>query len=271
MTHRAHCEERADGLAEALAERGAKDCRLALVLGSGLGDFAKSLEDAETILGHELADLPGSAVPGHAGRIVIGTCEGERVLVQQGRVHLYEGWSGWEVTRAVRAFARLGIGRLVLTNAAGGIRSEIEPPALLRITDHLDLQGSAPLYPAERGQRSPYDPGLGEALERAAHSVGVPLYRGVYAGLLGPSYETPAEIAMLARLGADAVGMSTVAEASAAAAAGMRVCAISCISNAAASHERDPLSHAEVVAAGKLVAKSFVRLLRRAVPELVHA
>ncbi len=271
MAFATRCEERVAALAETLAERGAGECSLALVLGSGLGGFARDLDDAVTIHGHELAELPGSAVPGHAGRIVLGTCEGERVLVQQGRVHLYEGWSGWEVTRAVRAFARVGIPGLVLTNAAGGIRPDFNPPALMRITDHLDLQGSAPLFPAEAGRRSPYDPRLGEALERAAHSVGVPLYAGIYAGLLGPTYETPAEIRMLERLGADAVGMSTVAEAAAGAAAGMRVAAVSCISNPAASHERDPLTHEEVVEAGRVVADSFQRMLRRAVPELTHA
>ena len=271
MGFAAQCEERVAALAGALADRGAGDCSLALVLGSGLGGFARDLDDAVTIHGFELPGLPGSAVPGHAGKIVLGTCEGVRVLVQQGRVHLYEGWSGWEVTRAVRAFARVGIPGLVLTNAAGGIRPDIEPPALMRITDHLDLQGSAPLFPAERGRRSPYDARLGEALERAAHSVGAPLYAGVYSGLLGPTYETPAEIRMLERLGADAVGMSTVAEAGVAAAAGMRVAAVSCISNAAASHERDPLSHEEVVEAGRAVAESFQRLLRRAVPELTRA
>ena len=239
-------------LAAALEGRGAGDCALAIVLGSGLGDFARGLDDAETILAHELSALPGSAVPGHAGRIVLGRCEGVRLLVQQGRVHLYEGWDAFEVTLAVRAFARLGIRGLVLTNAAGGIRRDIATPALMRITDHLNLQGAAPLFPAERGARSPYDPGLGQALERAAFSVRVPLYAGVYAGLLGPTYETPAEVEMLARLGADAGGMSTVAEANAAAAVGAT-----------------PLSHAEVMAAGAQAAFDFTRLLRRAVPELV--
>ena len=264
----AGAEEKIDALAAEMVELGAGECTLALVLGSGLGAFADRLEGAAATPFEELAGMPGSAVPGHAGRLVIGDCEGVRVAVQQGRVHLYEGWSPFEVTRAVRAFARAGVPGLVLTNAAGGIRRDMGIPALMRITDHLNLQGATPLFPAEAGFGSPYDAALGEALDRAAAAVDVTLHAGVYAGLLGPTYESPSEIGMLERMGADAVGMSTVAEASAARASGMRVAAISGITNAAAGISAGPLNHEEVVDAGAELAESFERLLRRAVVEL---
>jgi purine-nucleoside phosphorylase len=215
--------------------------------------------------------MPRSAVPGHAGQLVVGELAGRRLVVQQGRVHLYEGWSDRDVSRAVRAFAAVGVRGLVLTNAAGGIRPEWTPGTLMRVTDHLNLQGATPLLPRERATGCPYDAELGAALDRAAVEAGVPLERGVYAGLLGPAYETPAEIRMLRWAGADAVGMSTVAEASAARAAGLRVAAVSCITNQAAGISKEKLSHAEVVATGKAVAQRFCKLLETAVPHLAKA
>ena len=221
--------------------------------------------------GERLEHLPECAVPGHAGRIVVGELARTRILVQEGRVHLYEGWAVHEVTRAVRAFARLGVEGLVLTNAAGGLVEGWPAGTLLRLVDQLDLQGTGPLLRAEAGLGAVYDAELGAALERAAAAADIELRTGVYAGLLGPSYETPAEIRMLAWMGADAVGMSTVAEAAAARAAGMRVAAISCITNAAAGIGPAPLSHEEVLAVGRATSKRLVRLLEQAVPELVRA
>jgi purine-nucleoside phosphorylase len=172
------------------------------------------------------------------------------------------------VTRAVRAFGALGVRALVLTNAAGGMKRAWTPPTLMRITDHVNLQGRTALLPGEGGAGNPYDSGLGEALDEAARTGGVALERGVYAGVLGPSYETPAEIRWLASFGADAVGMSTVCEAQAARAAGMRVAAISCITNLAAGLSPGPLSHREVVEVGKQASKRFCDLLEAAVPRL---
>jgi purine-nucleoside phosphorylase len=212
--------------------------------------------------------MPVSRVPGHAGRLVVGEIDGVRVVVQQGRVHLYEGWSANDVTRSVRAIARLGVRAIVLTNAAGGLRPEWKPGTLMRIHDHLNLQGATPLEPRETARGSPYDPALAHALARAAESVRVQLESGVYAGVLGPSYETPAEIRMLRWMGADAVGMSTIAEAIAAHACGIRVAAISCITNAAAGITGAPLSHAEVIEAGREASPRFSALLEAGVVEI---
>jgi len=261
-------DERAGALANELADRGVESVDLLVVLGSGLGAFADALAGAVVIPGEELEHLPRSAVPGHAGRFVRGEIDGVRVVVQQGRVHLYEGWSAHEVTRAVRALALLGTRALLLTNAAGSLRREWTPPSLMRITDHLNLQGAAPLLPGEGGAATVYDPRLSSALDRAAEEADVELHAGVYAALPGPAYETPAEIRMLARLGADAVGMSTAAEAAAARSAGLRVVGISCLTNHAAGIAERNLTHAEVIAAADRASDSFVRLLTRAVPRI---
>ena len=248
--------------------RGAGEAELAFVLGSGLGAFADRLEDALKIPYAELEGMPQSKVAGHAGCLVVGTLAGHRVLVQQGRVHLYEGWSPQAVTRAVRAFCRLGVRGVVLSNAAGGLVPEWAPGTLMRISDHLNMQGATPLATDEAGTANPYDTPLGVALESGAADAGVALERGTYAGLLGPTYETPAEIRMLRTVGAQAVGMSTVLEALAAHAAGARVAAISLITNAAAGTTGEPLNHAEVVAAGREAAGRFCGLLEAAVPHL---
>ncbi len=260
-----------ESLARSLREHGIERVRLAFVLGSGLGAFAERLERERTIPFAEVTGMPGSAVPGHAGRFVLGEIAGMRVLVQQGRVHLYEGWSAGDVCRSVRALAALGCRAVVLTNAAGGMRREWRPPVLMRIVDHINLQGATPLAANEAGHGPPYDEALGTALDRGAEKAGVLLARGVYAGLLGPSYETPAEVRMLAWMRADAVGMSTVCEAQAARAAGMRVAAIACITNLAAGVGATPLSHAEVIGSGAAAAGPFTLLLERAVPHLAEA
>lgn len=257
-----------DTLAASLRAHGVEGARVALVLGSGLGSFAERVRDARAIAYSAIEGMPQSAVPGHAGRLVLGTVGGVQVVVQQGRVHLYEGWSAHEVTRAVRAFARVGVRALVLTNAAGGMRRAWTPPTLMRITDHVNLQGRTALWPGEESAANPYDSALGAALDEAATAARVPLQRGVYAGVLGPSYETPAEIRWLTAFGADAVGMSTVCEAQAAHAAGLKVAAVSCITNLAAGLAPGPLNHAEVVAVGQQAAQRFCDLLEAAVPRL---
>ncbi len=255
-------------LTAAIAAKGAIQPEVALVLGSGLGAFAETIEGAVTIGFDELDSMPGSTVPGHAGQFVLGTVEGVPVICQQGRVHLYEGWSPEVITRAVRSFAQIGVRSLVLTNAAGGLTPGAPVPHLMRITDHLNRQGVTALTADQARVGIPYDAAIAEALDAAAAATGVELRSGIYVGLLGPSYETAAEIRMLQGLGAQAVGMSTVLEASAAAAAGMAVGAISCITNPGAGIEAAPLDHGEVVEAGQAIAADFARLLQSAVPRI---
>lgn len=272
------CQARVDALAASLAARGAGDCRLAIVCGSGLGGIAEELADATEIPWDEGEDPPagapgrrGARVPGHDLRFVLGRLAGVAVLLQSGRRHLYEGWSPFEVTLTVRAYARLGLGGVLLTNAAGALHPDWPPGTWMRITDHLNLQGRAPLWRGERALGRAYAPALGAALERAASRAGVPLVPGVYAGVLGPAYETPAEIRALARLGADAVGMSTVAEAAAACALGLQVAGLSLLTNAAAGLAPGPLDHRDVLVAGQRATARLALLLRQALPELAAA
>ena len=263
--------ENAKALASELATRGIEGVDLMAVLGSGLGEFAEVLENPLTCEYDDLEHVARSTVPGHAGRFVFGELNGVRVLVQQGRIHLYEGNEPEAVTRAVRAGAALGARGLLLTNAAGGLVPDWRPPTLMRIEDHLNMQGCAPLQRSETGRGTPYDPRLGEVLETSAREEGVELQRGVYAALLGPTYETPAEVAFLRSAGADAVGMSTALEALVGDAAGMAVAGVSCISNPAAGISPVPLSHDEVVQAGAEIAPLFRRLLERAIPAIAAA
>ncbi|HIF22199.1 MAG TPA: purine-nucleoside phosphorylase [Gemmatimonadetes bacterium] len=260
-----------EDLAFSFSAHGLEGFELAFVLGSGLGAFAERLEDAHTVSFHELHGMPESRVPGHAGRFVLGTTHGVRVLVQQGRVHLYEGWSAEEVTRSTRAMAKVGARGMILTNAAGGLDACWRPPCLMRITDHLNLQGCTPLARSEMGRGTPYGADFGAALERGASEAKIAMYKGVYAGLPGPSYETASEVRLLRRMGADAVGMSTVTEALAAHASGMQVGAISCISNYCAGIADQPLDHDEVVEAGAHIADDFCRVLECATPHLAAA
>lgn len=259
--------EEVEALARELAERGASDHPLAIVLGSGLGALSERLAERRVIHGAELEHLPRPRVTGHAGEIVLGKLGGLPVLVQSGRVHLYEGRSAREVTRAVRAFARLGARALLLTNAAGSLDPAWPPGTLMRITDHLNLQGRTALVPGEEGRASPYDVELGDALERAAGALRVRVERGVYAGLLGPAYETPAEIRALRALGAGAVGMSTVAEANAACAAGLRVVGLACLANAAAGLAAEPLRHGDVLHVMQRSGEKLAKLVERVAPE----
>ena len=255
-------------LVAALRTHRVEGARVGLVLGSGLGMLADRIEKARSIPYGDIEGMPVSGVPGHAGQLVVGRLGGVDVVAQQGRVHLYEGWSAREVTRSMRAFAAIGVESVVLTNAAGGLRREWKPGTLMRVADHINLQSETPLARTERGAGNPYDEEHGRALDNAARELGFELASGVYAGLLGPTYETPAEIRMLAWMGADAVGMSTVLEALAAHASGLRVCAVSCITNFAAGISDTPPNHAEVVEEGRKAGGRFSDLLERAVPRL---
>ncbi|MCE9595364.1 MAG: purine-nucleoside phosphorylase [Planctomycetes bacterium] len=268
MSVRVERDADVERLARSLSEHEVRDFDLVIVLGSGLGSFAERLTAARRIPYAELDGMPASRVVGHAGELVIGELGRRRVLVQRGRVHLYEGWSAREVTRAVRAFCRAGAKAVVLTNAAGGLRREWPAGTLMRIRDHLALQGRAAVGAHERGATRVWDEELGRALELGARDAGVALESGVYAALPGPSYETPAEIRWLTDCGADAVGMSTALEAVAARAAGARVCGISLVTNQAAGIAPHALSHDEVVAAGAAASERFGAVLERAVPRL---
>ncbi len=242
---------------------------IGLVLGSGLGEVAENWTTLAEIPTSDVPGLPASTVPGHTGRFLLCETGGVRVLVMQGRVHLYEGHGPRAVTAGIRAMAAAGIRTLVLTNAAGGIAEPMVPGTLMRISDHINLTGASPLegHPRFLDMTAAYDPELGLLLNKSAAALGIPLPAGIYAGLRGPQYETPAEIQMLARLGADAVGMSTVLETIEARAHGLRVAAISTITNHAAGRTDSPLDHAEVLASGKHAASRLARLLAEFLPE----
>jgi purine-nucleoside phosphorylase len=229
-----------------------------IVLGSGLSGFADRLERAAVIPYGEIPGFPAARVPGHPGRLVVGDLPGTGgevvVAALQGRVHAYEGWSGDDVAFGARVLCAIGIRTLVVTNAAGGVSPDLAPGDLVRIVDHVNLSGVNPLVGENDDAIGPrfldlseaYDARLGALLEAEAAALGIPLRRGVYACLLGPSYETPAEIRLLRTLGADLVGMSTVPEVIAARHMGVPVCGISVVTNLAAGLSPRPLSHAEV-------------------------
>jgi len=239
-----------------------------MVLGSGLGALADRLGGAVSIPYEEIPEFPAVSVPGHAGRLVVGTLGGVPVAAMQGRVHAYEGWSAEDLTFGVRLLAATGVRALLLTNAAGAVNPGLAPGDLVRITDQLNLTGLNPLTgrnderigPRFPDMSQPYDPQLGALLDASAARLGIPLGTGVYAGVAGPSYETPAEIRMLRILGADLVGMSTVLEVIAARHAGIRVAAVSLVTNLAAGLAGKPLSHAEVLAAGEGARDRVTRL-----------
>ena len=266
--------DEAAAAAELRRALGTEPFAAALVLGSGLGGLAAAVADARSLPFTRVTGMPPSGVPGHEGRWVAGGLEGRRVLVQAGRYHLYEGHAPEVVRGPVRIAAALGARILIVTNAAGGIRRSLTPGTLMLLEDHLDLIAGSPLDeragPSGGAAESPYDPALRELAASCARTVGVELQRGVYAALTGPSYETPAEIRMLARLGADAVGMSTVPEVAAARALGLRCLGLSLVTNHAAGIVSVPLAHADVLAAGLEAAPRLERLLRalvRALPE----
>ncbi len=240
-----------------------------MVLGSGLGALAEHVEEPVSIPFEEIPEFPVATVAGHAGRLVVGRMGGVPVAILQGRSHLYEGASAEDVAFGVRLLAWFGVRSLLLTNAAGGVDPSLVPGALVRITDHLNLTGANPLTGPndERlGVRfpdmsAPYDARLGRLLDACAARLGIPMSTGIYAGLAGPSYETPAEVRMLRTLGADLVGMSTVLEAIAARHAGLAVAAVSVVTNAGAGHVSTPLSHDEVLRIGAGARERLVRLV----------
>lgn len=249
---------------------------IGVVLGSGLGGLVDDIEISGAVPYGEIPGFRQSTVEGHAGRLVVGKLAGKSIVVMQGRVHLYEGYPASDVVFPVRMMVRLGASRLIVTNAAGGVNPDFDEKEIMMITDHLNLTGSNPLVGANDmalGPRFPdmtnaYDPELRRIAREVAEDVGITLREGVYAGLLGPSYETPAEIRMLTTLGADAVGMSTVYEVIAANHMGASVLGFSCISNKAAGLATGPLTHDEVKAAGAAVQADFVRLVTAVIEKL---
>lgn len=261
--------DRVEGTAGWLRERYGSPPDTAVVLGSGLGEFTRVLEDAVACAYEDVPGWPAAAVVGHAGQLVIGRIGERRVAVLSGRVHYYEGHDMRTVTFAVRALGRYGIRHLVLTNAAGGIADRLTPGTLMLIDDHINLMGTNPLIGPNEGRlgvRFPdmtevYSARLRELAADAAARLAIRLERGVYAAVHGPSYETPAEIRFLRTIGADAVGMSTVPEAIAARHMGVEVLGISCISNAAAGVLPAPLVHDEVMEVARRVRDTFATLL----------
>lgn len=245
--------------------------KLGIILGSGLGAFADTLENAVSIDYSELPDFPTSSVSGHAGRLVLGYRGKTAIVAMQGRVHFYEGYAPWQVTFPARVLCRLGIKHLTVTNAAGGINLDFKVGDLMAITDHLNLAGFNPLIGHNEdalGPRFPdmthaYDPAALNILREASASTGVAIREGVYVALSGPSYETPAEIRMLRTLGGDAVGMSTVPEVIVASHMGVKVTGVSCVTNLAAGISKEKLSHAEVSEVANQVKDKFTRLLAR--------
>jgi len=257
------------------AKLGERQPRLAIVLGSGLGGLADRIEQPLRI---PYAEIPGFHVPrveGHKGELVIGRLSGKTVLAQSGRFHMYEGYSADTAALPVRVFAALGIRTLIVTNAAGGIRRTFGHGAMMLLSDHLNLTGRNPLVGHARPgeERFPdlseaYDSALRGLARQTARTLGMTLEEGVYAGLLGPSYETPSEVRMLERLGADAVGMSTVTEVIVARALGMKCLGFSLVTNPGAGISTTPLSHLEVMEVAGRAGKELARLVEAIVGAL---
>lgn len=262
--------------ADAIRSRVPEVPRIGIVLGSGLGDFAGSLGDAVSVPYDQLPHWPASKVIGHEGRLVVGTAKGRTIAALAGRCHAYEERDLRKVTFAVRVLGLLGVETVILTNAAGGVNTGFTRGALMVIDDHINLIGTNPLVGENEdrfGVRFPdmthvYSEELRAIADQAGAAIGLTLPHGVYAGLLGPSYETPAEIRYLRTIGADAVGMSTVPEAIVARHMGMDVLGISCISNMAAGVLPQPLDHDEVMETTRRVREQFIGLLEGVIARL---
>jgi purine-nucleoside phosphorylase len=270
--------DRAETSARFIREKIKKEIDVAVVLGSGLGAFAETLEDKVIIPYEEIPDFARSTVEGHSGRLVAGTlpASGVTVAVMQGRFHYYEGYSLDEVTLPMRTFGAMGVKKLVLTNASGGVNIDFRQGALMLISDHINLMLISPLRGRHDHRLGARFPDMSEVYSRryrriakeAAAGLGMKLEEGVYMALQGPNYETPAEVRMLRTLGADAVGMSTVPEAIVASQMGMEILGISLITNSGAGIEEGPIDHAEVMEMGQRVSDQFCRLLTEIIAKL---
>src|SRR5579872_128892 len=268
--------DRAESAAQFLLSQTPLCPTIGLVLGSGLGGFADELSEATRIPYDNIPFFPRSTAIGHAGQMVVGKVGEVAVAAMQGRVHLYEGYSAKEVAFPTRVFGRMGVRALILTNAAGGINLEYKKGALVVVTDHINLQGANPLVGPNDERFGPRFPDMTQAYWkpyreialRAARRLGKTAYEGVYAGLLGPSYETPAEIRYLRTIGADLVGMSTIPEVIVARHMGIKILAISCVTNMAAGILDQPINHEEVLETGERVKADFVALLQAVLPEI---
>lgn len=263
--------ERAECAARYIREQINSPIHCAIVLGSGLGAFAETLNAPEIVPYEDIPDFARSTVEGHAGRLIVGQLGEKTIAVMQGRFHYYEGYSLEEVTLPIRTFGLLGVKNLLLTNAAGGINPNFQPGSLMLITDHINLMFQSPLrgrHDERLGARFPdmtevYSREYLRLAQRCASELGMRLESGVYLALQGPNYETPAEIRMMRVLGGDAVGMSTVPEAIVAKQMGMKTLGISLISNAAAGVLDQPINHEEVMQTGAQVAERFIALLQK--------
>ena len=268
--------EQAEATTRWLAERIQGPVEMGLILGSGLGSLANDFENAQTFDYKEIPNFPESTVEGHAGRLVVGECQGRRVVAMQGRFHYYEGWGLDEVTFPVRIFKLLGCRYMIVTNSSGGINVDWAPGDLMLIKDHINLTGSNPLVGENDTRFGPRFPDMSDAYRielrrhamRVARSLNIKLRTGVYAGVLGPSYETPHEIKMMRRIGADAVGMSTVPEVIVANHMGLDVLGISCITNMAAGVSAQPLTHEEVTENATKARSRFAALLQEVIRTL---
>jgi purine-nucleoside phosphorylase len=250
--------------------------KVAVVLGSGLGAFADTLQSATVIPYSEIPGWPQSTAVGHAGKLVVGTIDGLPVAALAGRAHLYEGYTAQQSVHGIRVLGQAGVESLVLTNAAGGVNPSFGPGQLVLISDHINLLGQNPLTGPNDDSLGPRFPDMTEAYSKryrqiareAASEIGLDLQAGVYVALPGPSYETPAEIRYLRAIGADLVGMSTVLETIAANHMGIKVLGISCVTNHAAGVTDRKLDHKEVLEVGERVKGTMVELLRRVLPRL---
>ena len=248
-----------------------------VVLGSGLGAFANALTDRVDIAYHDIPGWPGSTAVGHAGKLIIGKLGEVTVAVMAGRAHLYEGYSPAQVTYGVRVLGSLGVKSMVFTNAAGGINLALQRGGLVLISDHINLQGCNPLCGPNDDLLGPRFPDMSEAYSRdfrekakqVAAEQCIPMAEGVYAAMLGPNYETPAEIRYLRVIGADVVGMSTVPEVIVANHMGMKVLGISCVTNMAAGILQQKINHEEVLETGAMVRDTLLRFLKALLPQLV--
>jgi purine-nucleoside phosphorylase len=268
--------ERIAALVSAIRARTELVPEVGIVLGSGLGGLADDLDDPVAIPFEELPDWPAATAPGHIGRLLLGRVGGRPVVMLQGRFHLYEGNDPGLVVQPVLLFHALGARIVVLTNAAGGLDPSFGPGTLMVMRDHINLTGHSPLIGRNADALGPRFPDMTEAwsprlrsqLRAAAHAEGIDLAEGVYVGLVGPTYETPAEVRMLAALGGHAVGMSTVLECIAARWVGLEVCGVSLVTNAGAGYTGEPLTHEEVLAAGAVAGPRLARVIHRFVADL---